>query len=106
MKRIFAPLFLLALLAFFSCKKDNTTCLEGEITGFDYSKCGCCWGWWFQAEGKSQPYLIGEIPNGARLPDPGELSASYPIKVRVEFEKHPDCFDMTRRVIATKVELR
>ncbi len=106
-KLLFALVF--AALFVIHCSKEKTTLqdssgsVEGELTGFDFTECYCCWGWLFQPE-NGEAVLIGSWPD--EFPIEPTMNGSFPVKVRAKFTSDANCFENNRKVIATQLELQ
>jgi hypothetical protein len=85
MKFILIPL-LSTLLFIAGCKKPASSGkVNGVITGFDASKCGCCWGAIIAVDGKT--YRIESVPAASGI----DLFGSYPINVSLSYTFQQGC---------------
>jgi hypothetical protein len=86
--KLLKNLLLLATLALFACKVDDSLekqeWINAEMTGFDARLCPCCGGYFIEIEGKK--YLVQQLPevfqNFLNTAD-----VIFPLKVRMKSEE-------------------
>jgi hypothetical protein len=80
MKKTLLMFFFFTML--FSCKKGNEDYQSiGIITGFDTTKCGCCWGWIININDVS--YIIESMPSD---PDLNLALETQPVTVKLDWQ--------------------
>ena len=81
--------FLLLVVMFFSFKPPQTCSTKAIITGFDTTKCGCCWGWEIEVKGKN--HIARQLPN---LTVASIDTMSFPISIYIDYTVDRGCHRM------------
>ena len=70
----------------FGFKHPGTGFTEATITGFDTTKCGCCWGWEIEIDGKE--HIARKLPN---LTVASKDTMTFPIPIYINYTKAERC---------------
>jgi hypothetical protein len=98
MKRILIVL-LLAFLFLASCNKPSASGkVNGVITGFDATKCACCWGAIIAIGSKT--YRIESVPAASGI----DLFGPYPINVSLSYTFQQGCNEKV--IVSTDIRRR
>jgi hypothetical protein len=75
-----------AFLFLAGCNKPSTSGkVDAVITGFDYTKCGCCWGALITMGSKT--YRIESVPVASGI----DLFGPYPVNVSLSYTFQQGC---------------
>ncbi len=78
--------YLVILISLLMCKCDESTNDTVTFTGFDSSKCGCCWGYEINLENGSK-VKCDKFPLNLNLKE----STKFPFKGKIEFIESSGC---------------
>jgi hypothetical protein len=105
MKTTVLTLVSMILLVFLTtCNKENKDdfMAKGVITGFDYTKCGCCWGWMINLNSDSTELYtvdaryIDKHPSNLTL----DSTTVFPVFIWLDYTNSPahcgQAIDITR----------
>ena len=98
MKTMAAVFFSILIIGFSACNKEKDYYSStGIITGFDYTKCGCCFGWMINID--STIYLLDSIPSSSNI---NLKETLLPLSVKLDWRIIPsECF--RKRIIVERI---
>jgi len=86
MKTICTIVFILALIGFSSCKKENSSYQSyGTIIGVDVGACACCGGWFITIDNKL--YEFWSLPDSKVNLN----NVKFPVQVELDWKSIPSC---------------
>jgi len=80
---------LLLVIMSFGFKPPKTCNTKATITGFDLTKCACCWGWEIEVNGKK--HIARKLPN---LTVASKDTMTFPIPIYIDYKVDRGCHRM------------